>query len=104
MAHASETIMNREHMIRMRLVEMFDGLLARYENRLLPETTVDVVVSNPEPQELADLIQVLLRVDSGRFGLCEECGEAISYQRLIESPTVVVCADCSENEAWRPSP
>jgi len=91
-------------MIRMRLVEYLDSLLARYEARLLPETSIEVVIANPDPRSLSELIDALLRVDSGRFGLCEECGEAISFQRLLESPTAVVCGSCMGHETWRPSP
>jgi RNA polymerase-binding transcription factor DksA len=95
--------MTPEQMIRMKLVEVTDIVLTRYESRLLPESTRRSIKSSGDARGLSELIDALLRVDSGRFGLCEECGEAISDQRLLESPTVPFCVNCSGHESWRPS-
>lgn len=35
----------------------------------------------------------LQRIETGDFGYCAECGEAITQARLQNSPTVVKCLD-----------
>lgn len=87
----------------MRLVEIVNGLLTRYESRLLPDPSKQTNVDSPDARALSDLIDTLLRVDSGRYGMCEECGDVISYQRLLEAPTSVYCGACSGHETWRPA-
>mgnify|MGYP001813474103 FL=1 len=37
----------------------------------------------------------LLRLSSGDFGTCAECGEAINPRRLEFDPTAVSCIDCA---------
>lgn len=38
----------------------------------------------------------LARVERGEYGLCEECGERIAYQRLAALPDVVTCLGCQQ--------
>lgn len=38
----------------------------------------------------------LARAERGEYGLCEECGERISYQRLAALPDVVTCLACQQ--------
>lgn len=40
-----------------------------------------------EAQELEEVRAALRRMDSGSYGLCQECGKPISPQRLRASPT-----------------
>jgi len=45
----------------------------------------------------AHAIQVALtRMQRGAFGSCEECGEAIAWQRLQINPAATLCIDCAE--------
>lgn len=45
------------------------------------------------------------RIDSGDFGVCEECGEEISEARLKVRPVTTLCIDCkmeAEQKEKRP--
>jgi len=46
-------------------------------------------------QSLRDIGAALRKIDSGDFGLCEQCGEEIAEKRLQINPTVLYCIDCS---------
>ena len=43
------------------------------------------------------LSNALDRVDSGEYGTCSECGEAIAPARLRVMPEVETCVRCQEN-------
>lgn len=38
----------------------------------------------------------LARVERGEYGLCEECGQRIGFQRLAALPDVVTCLACQQ--------
>ena len=38
--------------------------------------------------------EALDRVEMGTYGMCEECGEEISEQRLKARPVTTLCIDC----------
>ncbi len=38
------------------------------------------------------------RIDSGEFGVCEECGEEISEARLKARPVTTLCINCKMEE------
>jgi DnaK suppressor protein len=38
----------------------------------------------------------LLRLDSNEIDVCEECGEPISFRRLMARPVSTLCIDCKE--------
>jgi DnaK suppressor protein len=43
----------------------------------------------------------LTRIRPGRFGICEECGQAISKARLEAVPWTPHCKDCKEQQGSR---
>ena len=45
---------------------------------------------------LADLEEVLARVDAGTFGECLNCGQVIGIKRLEAIPWVRYCINCQE--------
>jgi RNA polymerase-binding transcription factor DksA len=45
-----------------------------------------------EPQ--ADLDSMLLLVQQGRFGVCEDCGAGIDVERILAMPWVTRCPGC----------
>lgn len=45
---------------------------------------------------LKKILKTLKKVDSDEFGLCEECGAQISFQRLMARPTSDMCISCKE--------
>jgi DnaK suppressor protein len=47
-------------------------------------------------RRLTAIASTLARLDEGRFGLCEECGEPISLIRLQSVPFARFCFDCQK--------
>lgn len=48
--------------------------------------------------ELADIDGALRRLQEGRYGICEECGEEIPIERLKLMPAALLCVDCRSAE------
>ena len=40
----------------------------------------------------------LKKMDEGTYGECEECGEEISFQRLMARPVAQLCIDCKTEQ------
>jgi RNA polymerase-binding protein DksA len=38
----------------------------------------------------------LTRLDANEIDVCDECGEAISFRRLMARPVTTLCIDCKE--------
>jgi RNA polymerase-binding protein DksA len=52
-----------------------------------------------ERLELVDIQAALDRLQQGRYGRCERCGNAIGRQRLAAIPEARLCMGCSEPRA-----
>jgi DnaK suppressor protein len=112
--------MTRRQLLRKRLVALVDALLARHEDRLLPETDAPDATAVEEIQvqtweghglpassddhvcAMDEIIDALRRVDAGTYGRCVVCGDPVGFQRLQNSPTTRMCEGCTDDEAWRP--
>lgn len=46
--------------------------------------------------QLADIDATRERIRDGSFGICDDCGQAIPFERLQASPTAKRCAPCQE--------
>ena len=46
--------------------------------------------------ELVQIERAISRLDSGSYGICDECGEEISERRLNEKPFAQYCINCQE--------
>jgi DnaK suppressor protein len=55
-------------------------------------------LSSLERRELHQIEEALARMDSGDYGLCQECGEEISEKRLTAVPWARHCIECQELE------
>ena len=42
--------------------------------------------------------QALARLENGTYGICEECEEEISVERLKARPVTTLCIECKRNE------
>ena len=82
-------------MIRDRLVSLVDALLAR-------QVGATPVLSPRDEASLRDLIGALERLDEGKYGRCNACGESIGEERLLEGPTTALCPQCASDDSWRP--
>jgi RNA polymerase-binding transcription factor DksA len=49
--------------------------------------------ADPE-EELSRIEAALRRIDDGRYGICDRCGEAIGAQVLLGNPASSVCLAC----------
>lgn len=45
--------------------------------------------------ELHQIASALKRIDDGRFGICEECGDQIARERLLACPHADKCIECA---------
>jgi DnaK suppressor protein len=53
-------------------------------------------------RHLDDIEDARMRVASGRYGLCETCGQAISHERLGARPVARSCIVCAAITRWAP--
>jgi len=45
--------------------------------------------------------EALRRLDSGEFGVCEECGEDINRKRMEARPVTTLCIQCKSEQEQR---
>lgn len=45
---------------------------------------------------LGKINKQMVRLDNGTIDVCEDCGEAISFRRLLARPVTTLCIDCKE--------
>ncbi len=45
---------------------------------------------------LGKITKQLARLDAGGIDVCDECGEGISFRRLLARPVTTLCIDCKE--------
>jgi DnaK suppressor protein len=55
---------------------------------------LDSTLEESEEQHLAHVDAALARIEAGTFGICENCGREIGYERLEAMPWVTLCIDC----------
>lgn len=56
----------------------------------------DMRFSNRESLYFKKIMKTLSKIESEQYGMCDECGEAITYSRLIARPTSEMCILCKE--------
>jgi DnaK suppressor protein len=57
-------------------------------------------IRDRERKLILKIKEAITRIDEGDFGICEECGEEISEERLKARPVTTLCIDCkTEAEA-----
>jgi len=45
---------------------------------------------------LGKINKQLVRLEAGEIDVCDECGEQISFRRLLARPVTTLCIDCKE--------
>lgn len=48
-----------------------------------------------EQAKLALVVEALRKIEEGRFGVCDHCGEPIEFERLLVFPETKSCAGCA---------
>jgi DnaK suppressor protein len=55
---------------------------------------LDSTLEGAEGEHLAHIDAALTRIEDGSYGMCENCGRAISPERLEAMPWATLCIDC----------
>ncbi|MGC1343403.1 MAG: TraR/DksA family transcriptional regulator [Candidatus Binataceae bacterium] len=107
---------SRRDALQAMLLQMRDQELARLDQLARSEKRHDALLSpddldNARSQEdldlhislidlaesrLRDAMSALARLDQGEFGICSECGDEISFERLRAVPMAARCVDCQQ--------
>lgn len=56
----------------------------------------DMRFSNRESLYYKKIMKTLSKVETEQYGMCDECGDPITYTRLIARPTSEMCILCKE--------
>jgi len=51
-------------------------------------------IRDRERKLIAKMQEAIKRIDEGTFGICEDCGGAISEKRLMARPVTTLCIEC----------
>ena len=46
-------------------------------------------------KKLKDTLEALEKIEKGNYGICENCGQEISLERLTANPSARTCIKCS---------
>ncbi len=55
-------------------------------------------IRDRERKLIAKIREALQRIEDGDFGVCEDCGEDISKERLEARPVTTQCIECKRKE------
>jgi len=55
-------------------------------------------IRDRERKLLSKIDEALVRIEDGTYGMCEECGEPISVERLLARPVTTMCRDCKSDQ------
>ena len=55
-------------------------------------------IRDRERKLIAKIRDALDRIEEGTFGICEECGEDISSERLEARPVTTLCIECKKKQ------
>ncbi len=55
-------------------------------------------IRDRESKLILKVKKALVRIEIGTFGICEACGEDISFDRLKARPVTTQCIDCKTKE------
>lgn len=56
----------------------------------------DMRFSNRESLYYKKIMKTLSKIETEQYGMCDDCGEAITYTRLMARPTSEMCILCKE--------
>jgi YteA family regulatory protein len=57
------------------------------------ERSKDIALNESRERHFTDVTEALLRIDNGRYGVCDACGAPIPYERLQAVPTTLYCKE-----------
>lgn len=62
------------------------------------DTSLTLSMRERESQIVAEIDEALERIEKGIYGICEECEEEISDDRLKAAPETTLCIDCKKKQ------
>jgi DnaK suppressor protein len=62
---------------------------------------IDFALMQMKSETLGRIDQAIQRLESGTYGLCDECGEEIAAARLKALPFAALCRSCQEEQESR---
>jgi DnaK suppressor protein len=62
------------------------------------ERNATLRIRDRERKLIAKIDAALERINSGTYGICEECGEQIGVERLKARPVTTLCIDCKADQ------
>ncbi|HBR16034.1 MAG TPA: hypothetical protein DD725_00280 [Deltaproteobacteria bacterium] len=62
------------------------------------EREITLMLGDRDREKLAEIEDALVRIESGNYGACDECGEPIGEARLMALPFTKVCIDCKSKD------
>ena len=62
------------------------------------DQSVTLRLRGREKTLLKKIEEALNRIDTGEFGVCEECGEDITMKRLEARPVTTLCIQCKQEQ------
>ncbi|MBW1697083.1 MAG: RNA polymerase-binding protein DksA [Deltaproteobacteria bacterium] len=71
---------------------------------LVDQATIDdgrnfaIRIRDREKQLIRKIDQALENIENGTFGICQECGEKISIERLKARPVATYCIECKKQK------
>ena len=75
-------------------VDVAVGRLSRLDSMQMEEVRKDA--TRRRNLRIHELQEALHRMDEGSYGICEGCGEWISYPRLEQRPEAALCGKCAK--------
>ena len=62
------------------------------------ERELNLLLQDREKQHLEAIEEALMRIETGEYGFCDECGDQIDKKRLMVMPLAQLCITCQQNE------
>ena len=62
------------------------------------ERNFELRIRDRKRKLISKIKDALVRIEAGTYGICEECGENISNERLKARPVTTLCIDCKKKQ------
>jgi len=59
-------------------------------------------LANDQKQRLAEIDKVLARIEAGKYGICDSCGQPIAPERMEANPHATLCIACQSKAEKKP--
>ena len=87
-----------EELLRLSREQVTDGQVQDPGDQVMASTLEDLNISlhNNERGAYAMILKALEMIDTGTYGICSDCGQAIAERRLQLYPNATRCLACQE--------